>query len=198
MKKIKNIILKQGFHSLSGAEVKSFTVESLAEKLAISKKTIYEYFPSKEILIKRIVDYRMKSLIGEFKQILNQETDSISQLSKIREHNIKLVNKISLQKLIYLKLRYPKIWEIIEEYRLDRKNIYNQIFTLAEEQGYLKKGLDPLVCATIYMNIFNSIFQPDFMNDNNLSIRDTIEHFQYMICGFFNDKGADKYIRDKG
>tara|TARA_B100000131_G_scaffold317592_1_gene359868 strand:- start:1078 stop:1695 length:618 start_codon:yes stop_codon:yes gene_type:complete len=205
LKKIKNIILKEGFRSVTSSGIKSFTVESLASKLAMSKKTIYEYFPKKEILIKKIIEYRMKGLIGEFEEILDEETDAISQLSKIKEHNIKLVNKISLQKLIYLKLRYPKIWEIIEKYRLDRKNIYHRIFTLAKKQGYLKENLDPLVCATLYMNIFNSIFQPDFMNDNNLSIKQTIEHFQYMLCGFLNDKGVkkiqsdiDKYLRDRG
>ncbi len=192
MKKIKNIILKEGFRSVASGGIKSFTVESLSSRLAMSKKTIYEYFPKKEILIKKIIEYRMKSLIREFNHILDEETDAIIQLIKIKEHNIQLVNKISLQKLIYLKLRYPKIWEIIEKYRLDRKNIYDQIFTLAKKQGYLKENLDPSVCATLYMNIFNSIFQPDFIDDNNLSMKQTINHFQYMLCGFLSDKGIEK------
>ena len=193
MKKIKDIILKEGFRSVAVNGIKSFTVENLASKLAMSKKTIYQHFPKKEILIKKIIDFRMKKLTNEFNQIIKEESDPIIQFIKIREHNIKFANKFNLQKLTYLKARYPDIWKIIEKYRFDRKNIYKQIFTLAQTQGYLREKLDPGVCAALYMNIFNSTFQPEFMNDNNLSINLTINHLQEILSnGFFNKSGIKK------
>ena len=193
MKKIKDIILKEGFRSVAVNGIKSFTVENLASKLAMSKKTIYQYFPKKEILIKKIIDFRMKKLTNEFNEIINQEDDAIVQFIKIRRHNIKFANKFNLQKLTHLKARYPNIWEIIEKYRLDRKNIYKQIFTLAQSQGYLREKLSPEVCSALYMNIFNSTFQPEFMNDNNLSIDLTIDHLQEILSnGFFNKSGTKK------
>ena len=60
MKKVKDIILKEGFRSVLSNGIKSFTVENLASKLSMSKKTIYQYFPKKELLIKKIIDYRMQ------------------------------------------------------------------------------------------------------------------------------------------
>ena len=45
---IKDIILKEGFRSVVSNGIKSFTVENLASKLSMSKKTIYQYFPKKE------------------------------------------------------------------------------------------------------------------------------------------------------
>ena len=118
MKKIKDIILNEGFRSVVANGIRSFTVESLASGLSMSKKTIYQYFPKKEILIKKIIDFRMKKLTNEFNKIISQESDSIIQFVKIREHNIRLANNLNLQKLTYLKARYPDIWEIIEKYRL--------------------------------------------------------------------------------
>ena len=73
MKKVKNIILKEGFRSVEKEGIKSFTVENLASKLAMSKKTIYEYFPKKEVLIKKIIDFRMKKLTKEFSSIIDKE-----------------------------------------------------------------------------------------------------------------------------
>ena len=193
MKKVKNIILREGFRSVSIDGIKSFTVENLASKLAMSKKTIYQYFPKKEVLIKKIIDFRMKKLTNEFNEIINKEEDAIIQFIKIREHNIKFANKFNLQKLTYLKARYPDIWKIIEKYRLDRKNIYKQIFIMAKNQGYLRENLDPEVCVALYINIFNSTFQPEFMNDNNLSIDLTIDHLQEILSnGFFNKSGTKK------
>ena len=193
MKKIKDIILKEGFRSVAINGIKSFTVENLASKLAMSKKTIYEYFPKKEVLIKKIIDFRMKKLTKEFSSIIDKEKDPIIQFIKVREHNVKFANKINLQKLTYLKSRYPDIWKIIEKYRLDRKNIYKQIFVLAKKQGYLRENLDPEVCVALYINIFNSTFQPEFMNDNNLSINIAINHLQEILSnGFFNKNGIKK------
>ena len=43
------------------------------------------------------------------------------------------------------------------------------------------------------MNIFNSTFQPEFMNDNNLSIDLTVNHLQEILSnGFFNKNGIKK------
>tara|TARA_Y100001970_G_scaffold293172_1_gene438299 strand:- start:2091 stop:2708 length:618 start_codon:yes stop_codon:yes gene_type:complete len=193
LEKIKNIILKEGFRSVLLDGIRSFTVENLASRLSMSKKTIYQYFPKKELLIKKIIDFRMKKLTNDFDEIINQESDSIIQFIKIREHNIKFANKLNLQKLTYLKSRYPDIWEIIEQYRLDRKNIYNKVFTLAKSQGYLREDLNPAVCAALYINIFNSIFQPEFMNHNNLSLNLTIAHLKEILSnGFFNEIGIQK------
>tara|TARA_B100001123_G_scaffold397011_1_gene479853 strand:- start:3400 stop:4011 length:612 start_codon:yes stop_codon:yes gene_type:complete len=196
MTRIKNIILKEGFRSVVTNGIRSFTVESLASVLSMSKKTIYQYFPNKEILIKKIIDYRMNKLTQEFNEIIIDETNSILQFLKIREHNINFSSKINLKKLIYLKSRYPDVWEIIEKYRIERKRIFVKVFTLAHSQGYLRTHLDPVICASLYINIFNSTFQPEFLNDNNLSISQTVDHLQTILTnGFFNEE-AIKLIED--
>ena len=62
------------------------------------------------------------------------------QFIKIREHNIKFAQNINLRKLSYLKARYPAIWEIIEKYRMDRKEIYTRVYTSAKDEGYLNEA----------------------------------------------------------
>ena len=52
MDNIKSMILKAGDGIILSDGVKSFTVEHLASKLSMSKKTIYQYFPSKGGVIK--------------------------------------------------------------------------------------------------------------------------------------------------
>ena len=48
------LILDHGFNLISRDGMKGFTVESLAEELTMSKKTIYKYFPTKEALLRAI------------------------------------------------------------------------------------------------------------------------------------------------
>jgi len=193
MEKIKNIILNEGFRSVITNGIRSFTVENLASRLTMSKKTIYQYFPKKEILIKKIIIFSMEKMTLEFKNIIKNEPDPIIQFIKIIDSNNKLGRKLNLQKLTYLKSRYPDIWKLIEEHRRERKNIFFKIFKLSKEKGYLKDSLDPLVSSNLFMNIINSTFQPEFMLDNNLTLEETITHLhEIMSNGFFNDLGIKK------
>ena len=193
MDKNKKIILKEGFNSVIRNGIRSFTVESLASSLSMSKKTIYSYFPKKEILIKKIIDFRMKKLSNEFREIIQSQDDAIVQFIEVRNHHIKFANKLNLKKLTYIKARHPHIWEIIEQHRLDRKAIYMEIFKLAKSQSYLRSNLEPSTCASIYMNVINSTFQPDFLNNNELELNETIEHLRKILSyGFFNDKAINK------
>ena len=193
MDKTKKIILKEGFNSVIRNGIRSFTVESLASSLSMSKKTIYSYFPKKEILIKKIIDFRMKKLSNEFREIIQSQDDAIVQFIEVRNHHIKFANKLNLKKLTYIKARHPHIWEIIEQHRLDRKAIYMEIFKLAKSQSYLRSNLEPSTCASIYMNVINSTFQPDFLNNNELELNETIDHLRKILSyGFFNDKAIIK------
>jgi len=193
MDKTKKIILKEGFNSVIRNGIRSFTVESLASSLSMSKKTIYSYFPKKEVLIKKIIDFRMKKLSNEFREIIQSQDDAIVQFIEVRNHHIKFANKLNLKKLTYIKARHPHIWEIIEQHRLDRKAIYMEIFKLAKSQSYLRSNLEPSTCASIYMNVINSTFQPDFLNNNELELNETIEHLRKILSyGFFNDKAINK------
>ena len=193
MDKTKKIILKEGFNSVIRNGIRAFTVESLASSLSMSKKTIYSYFPKKEVLIKKIIDFRMKKLSNEFREIIQSQDDAIVQFIEVRNHHIKFANKLNLKKLTYIKARHPHIWEIIEQHRLDRKAIYMEIFKLAKSQSYLRSNLEPSTCASIYMNVINSTFQPDFLNNNELELNETIEHLRKILSyGFFNDKAINK------
>lgn len=199
MDKAKKIILKEGFNSVLRNGIRSFTVENLASSLSMSKKTIYSYFPKKEILIKKIIDFRMKKLSSEFREIINNQNDAIIQFIEVRNHHIKFANKLNLKKLTYIKARHPQVWDIIEQHRLDRKTIYMEIFKLAKSQSYLRSDLEPSTCASIYMNIINSTFQPDFLNSNELELNQTIDHLRtIMSYGFFNEKAICKMKKHDG
>ena len=199
MDKTEKIILNEGFNSVIRNGIRSFTVERLASSLSMSKKTIYSYFPKKEVLIKKIIDFRMKKLSLEFREIINNHDDAIIQFIEVRNHHIKFSNKLNLKKLTYIKARHPQIWDIIEQHRLDRKTIYVEIFKLAESQSYLRSGLEPSICARIFMNIINSTFQPDFLNNNELELNETIDHLRTILSyGFFNDKAINKMKKYSG
>ena len=188
MNKIKNIILKEGDELILSEGVKSFTVEHLASKLSMSKKTIYQYFPTKEKLLKKIITYKLKNMTKQFDDILKTEpNDPIVQFIKVRDLHIKFSSKINFTRLSYIKMRYPDIWSIIEKYISERIETFTNIFLLAQKKGYLRETIDPIISAKLFEKILSSCIQPDFLLKNNFNIQNIIYHLEEILgFGFYN------------
>ena len=202
MRKLKNIILKEGDNLILEEGIKSFTVESLASKLSMSKKTIYQYFPTKEILLKKIITFKLKSMSKKFDNVFKSEpNDPVVQFIKVRDLHIKFSSKLDSNRLIFLKTRYPDIWGIIEKHISERIETFTNIFLLAQKKGYLRETIDPTIAAKLFENILSICTRPEFVLKNDFSLKDIIFHLEEKLgFGFFNKialKELQKYKNNK-
>jgi AcrR family transcriptional regulator len=186
----KEQILKQGFETITQDGLRFFTVESLAAHFGMSKKTIYKYFPSKEILIEKIVDYFTGMIEHKLKNIVMSDANPIEKYTEITNFIMGKISRVSMDKVIEIKIRYPIVWKKIEDFRQGLTQDFATIFIEAQEKGFARKDIDMNIVATIYMNIINSTFQPEFFLRNNLAPIDTINLFVTLITeGMFIQKG---------
>jgi len=202
MRKLKNIILKEGDNLILEEGIKSFTVESLASKLSMSKKTIYQYFPTKEILLKKIITFKLKSMSKKFDNVFKSKpNDPVVQFIKVRDLHIKFSSKLDSNRLIFLKTRYPDIWGIIEKHISERIETFTNIFLLAQKKGYLRETIDPTIAAKLFENILSICTRPEFVLKNDFSLKDIIFHLEEILgFGFFNKialKELQKYKNNK-
>ena len=196
MRKLKNIILKEGDNLILEEGIKSFTVESLASKLSMSKKTIYQYFPTKEVLLKKIISFKLKSMSKKFDNVFKSEpNDPVVQFIKVRDLHIKFSSKSDSSRLIFLKTRYPDIWGIIEKYISERIETFTNIFLLAQKKGYLKDTIDPTIAAKLFENILSTCARPEFVLKNDFSLKDIIFHLEEILGFGFFKKNALKELQ---
>ena len=196
MRKLKNIILKEGDNLILEEGIKSFTVESLASKLSMSKKTIYQYFPTKEVLLKKIITFKLKSMSKKFDNVFKSvPNDPVVQFIKVRDLHIKFSSKSDSNRLIFLKTRYPDIWGIIEKYISERIETFTNIFLLAQKKGYLKDTIDPTIAAKLFENILSTCARPEFVLKNDFSLKDIIFHLEEILGFGFFKKNALKELQ---
>ena len=185
-----NQILEGGFDSVVDTGVRAFTVESLAKRLAMSKKTIYKFFPTKENLIRSIMQFVFTQIDAAFNKVMVDEPNPAVQFIKIMETITKFAGKAPLNKIAELKSLYPDIWKEIESFRLSHQEDFYTILYNAQEQGLARDDINMRSASIIYINIINSTFQPEFFLKNDLAIGETIRGFVQVVArGIFTDKG---------
>ena len=135
-------ILEEGFDSVSESGVNSFTVEGLASKLFISKKTIYEYFPSKEKLLEKIVKYRIGVVKSNIDKIVNKNPNPVLQFIEMKRYLFKFTSRFDSNKMVEFKSKYPHIWKMIESMRLENRHNFLKILSKGQKQGDVRKELD--------------------------------------------------------
>jgi len=177
----KNIILEQGFAQFSQNGMRQFTVESLATNLGMSKKTIYKFFPTKEILIEKVIGNFTGSIKKKFMTVVESDDDPINKFNSVMEFLRKKIGYIKMENLAEVKIRYPQIWNNIEDFRLEMVRYITTIFEEAQDKGFANPELNMDVVAIIYINIINATFQPKFFLKNNLAPVDTIKTFVKMV-----------------
>ena len=185
-----NQILEVGFDSVAETGVRAFTVESLAKRLAMSKKTIYKFFPTKEKLIRSIMQFVFTQINSTFNKVMVEEPNPAVQFIKIMETIARFAGRVPVDKIAELKSLYPDIWKEIESFRLSHQDDFYTILHDAQEQGLARDDINMRSASIIYINIINSTFQPEFFLKNDLPIRETIRGFVQVVArGIFSDKG---------
>ena len=196
-----NQILSEGFESVADGGVRAFTVDALSKRLAMSKKTIYKFFPTKENLIHSIMHFVLGQINGVFKKVMTEEPNPALQYIKIMEKICKFAGRTPVHKLVELKSLYPEIWKEVESFRLSHQEYFYIILKNAQDQGLAHIDINMKSAAIVYINIVNSTFQPEFFLKNDLPIRDTIHGFVQIVArGIFTEKGmktVNQYYKDK-
>ena len=194
-----SIILNHGFEQLINNGVRAFTVENLASCLCMSKKTIYKFFPTKEALIDKIVSYRLSQIESKIQIVLDSDSNPIHQFLGVMNIFYNSTAKLKIEQIGELKNRYPKMWQRIETFRLNRKQDFYSILRNAQVQGLVRKSLNIELISTMYTNIINSTFQPEFFIENSLLPKNVLPALVEMVSGgLLSEDGRKYYDKIKG
>jgi len=180
----------QGWQMLIHDGVRAFTVENLSRRLGVSKKTIYKTVTSKEDLIEKIVNYTLSKIKNRILITIAEEPNPVKQFIAIGELLSNFLSHVQDNRILELKIKYPKVWQLIEDFRFERREQFFNILFLAEKQGLIKPDFDIDIVVTLFMQLLNSVFQPEFFVQNNLIIPNTIRLFFKIISeGIFTAEG---------
>lgn len=162
----------------------SVTMDEVAKTVGMSKKTVYQHFANKGILVEAAVD----RLIGQSKNILNSNMnvskDPVQELVLQRDLFKYLIAMRYLFNDLMLK-RYPRALRAFNEFKINHlKMIIEANLSDGLTKRLYRPGLDVTRTATIYISV------ADFYLFNNVKTQpDIFDALQLFINGIVTDDG---------
>lgn len=195
MEEVKQHIIGKAEELFLKYGIKSVTMDDIARELAISKKTIYQYFTDKNEIVNRVVHIyleREKETMAEARRSAEDIIEECFLLSRcLRENHIR-INPVVFWDM---KKYYQKAWNLYQEYK-------NEIFfesirqTLEKgiREGYFRESINPEILALLRLEQIQLIFNEDIFPRHKFNLYEIQEQlYNHFMYGLLTEKGKQAF-----
>lgn len=136
---------------------KATTMDDVAKKLRMSKRTLYEIFPSKNDLIVQTLEYNVVQNQKKYMELIATSPNLIEGLVKVFRLHRDELSKINIDFFKDLDRLYPSLRENYKMKREKRIDEFRQMFQLGVEQEVFLPDLNYDVLARVLLLQMESI-----------------------------------------
>ena len=91
--------------------IKSITMDDIAKHLAVSKKTIYQFFADKNELVETLLSESLKRDENELRQIQKDSENVIEEVLSLMKHMGNMFSKVHPNIFYDLQKYHPEAWK---------------------------------------------------------------------------------------
>ncbi len=171
--------------------IKSITMDEVARHCNISKKTIYQFFPDKDALVKEIMEKHMAEDVCMIKALHSQTCSALEEVLKISEFMKKDITEIHPSVLFDLKKYHSSAYEVFEKHR-DTHFMDTVAGNLQRgiEEGVYRADIDVRVLSRLRVLEIEAMFDRNIFHESEWDIRKVQLHFiDHFIRGLVTPKG---------
>lgn len=166
---MKNRILTAAAHEMNRRGIK-FTIDAVAARVGISKKTLYQYYASKDALITAITDAVIADIARQRTAILASELplhQKIISLLTIQSETIGPIKNLVIDDFRRLK---PQEWQKVEEFRREHVEFLAQLMADGQQTGHVRP-VDSRVAAKMLYGAVTELLDNRFLQESNLTFQ---------------------------
>ena len=178
--------------------IRSITMDDVARHLAMSKKTLYQYFEDKNDMVMKCCTHDMMNTECMFKNISNGTTDAIGELIQFMKHMESMFTRMNPNMIYDMQKYHPEVWKRFRQFK--DQNIMAMIEANLQkgiEQKLYRKDINIPVVARlrieeVEMGLNPSIFPPDKYHFGGVQMA-LFDHFMHGITTLKGHKLINKY-----
>jgi TetR/AcrR family transcriptional regulator, cholesterol catabolism regulator len=179
--------------------VRSVSMDDIARHLAVSKKTLYQYFIDKDEIVTQVAHAHLGQDRIRFDGIAAIAKNALDELMKINSCMSKIMQGMNPTLLFDLKKYHSKAWQAWMDHR--NKHIRESVVRNIKqgiEEGLFRTNLNPDILAAIRIETIQMVFESQLFPADRYSLADVqaqaLDHFMY---GLLTEKGRKLYEKYK-
>lgn len=139
------------------------TTDEIAASAGISKKTLYQYFESKESLFWEVMNQTVQGLKEQMEGIVSDEgTGFIDKLRRVIELRAELLSRIRQPLILDVQRIFPALWDQVEEVRRTQLEAYlDRLIDQGVREGVFRSDIDKRMLEMVYMSAVAGIVNPE-------------------------------------
>lgn len=177
--KKKEQILRTAFDLLCTYGAKKMSIAEVAKKANVSPVTIYNYFESKDQLIRSTLLFIMENRITAYEAVLSQNIPFHKKMKKIMLDQEETAENIQVN-LLQSHLDDVVIKTYMEEfYQTKTLPFFTKLVEEGKKEGYIHSDIS-LESILFYIHMFKEAFaKPGFFTQTNPSMLRDLDHLLY-------------------
>ena len=171
------------------------TMDELVDQLGISKKTMYQYFRSKDELIEAVIEWQFIHVGARLKEIMNSSMDFVDKLYSLWTMIGEVLSRFSKQFQDDLRRFRHDLWRRIEKIR--RENILTNFTKLVDEGmnlGLIRTDVNKEVLLHIYLSTVQGVINPEVLVQHSFSAEEAFKTIlRVLLDGILTDSARQKF-----
>ncbi len=174
--------------------LKSVSMDDIAVKMGVSKKTLYQLVASKEVLIEEIMSVIRTRDNCVLQQSAQESADAIDEFLRNSRHFIQEMRNVSPITLYDLKKYYGFIWQSqLQAHLNDFTGCIGQNISRGMQEGLYRTDLIPSIIARLYSSTVMAVTDTELFPAREVPIAHIITHHAiYHLNGIVSDKGREQ------
>ncbi|WP_448824610.1 TetR/AcrR family transcriptional regulator [Capnocytophaga ochracea] len=194
---MKEDTIKRALEEFMHYGFKSFTMDDLAHKLGMSKKTLYELFPSKTDLVESTLDYVLQMTCKNIENFVQGEGSVIENVFR-NERTVQTTFNIKSGRPIWeLQKYYPKTYERMDKEFIEADCLFvDKVMERGIQEELFREDINLKFFKIFYTGVQRMKAQSELFPETEFSFWETI----YTIIEYFfrilvNEKGLKELER---
>jgi len=168
------------------------TMDDIAHRAGMSKRTLYEKFPSKNAIASEVVENELKIFSSRMRAIIKSTGNPLEKLRSLSRFFMELPYPgITQIALIDLQRDLPDLWGRVRSVEEQILSEIRQVVDEGKEQGIFREGMDTNVTIAALTGALGSTMSPDFLLNTSLSLEEVYSTiFELITNGICENNGA--------
>lgn len=161
------------------------TMDDLAGELGMSKKTLYAYFPGKELIVSAIMDSKIREVRTGMHAIAEDASIPVmDRAHRMMAFIVRQMGEISLAFLRDLERHHPALYARMESVRAEiLPQVWGKLLADGAAEGLIRSDLDPAFVSEMMLATARNLLRPDALDRLKLEPREVIDQ---MLTILFN------------